>query len=154
MTRGVPCPPAPTPRRARSEYLVIEFRPGHPTGENLPLVVDLVDRKTVTTTWRSAPSGLGRHLGCARDAPRARSAVPRRPRVAHHGPQRSHRANRPSSPNEGDKRRPGYSDPDGLCESVTPSDENAKSDARPCRADGGSSALGTRGRLPPLIWQG
>jgi len=47
MTRGVPCPPEPTPRRARSEYLVIEFPPGHPTGENLPLVVDLVDRGLV-----------------------------------------------------------------------------------------------------------
>jgi hypothetical protein len=43
----VPCPPAPTPRRARSEYLVIEFPPGHPKGENLPLVVDLVDRGLV-----------------------------------------------------------------------------------------------------------
>jgi uncharacterized membrane protein len=29
------------------EYLVIEFPPGHPTGENLPLVVDLVDRGLV-----------------------------------------------------------------------------------------------------------
>ena len=43
----MPCPPAPTPRRARSEFLVIEFPPGHPKGENLPLVVDLVDRGLV-----------------------------------------------------------------------------------------------------------
>lgn len=33
-----------TPTTGPIEYLVVEFPPGHRTGENLPLLVDLVDR--------------------------------------------------------------------------------------------------------------